>query len=73
MLQKLNVKNLSLKEIHLPLNSTKEAIEVAKKKFADGGINVYTVGVVYMRSKEAVDQAFEYAKNVGSRDDCRSS
>jgi hypothetical protein len=65
MLQRLNVKNLSLKEIHLPLNSTKEAIEVAKKKFVDGGINVYTVGVVYMRSKEAVDQAFEYAKNVG--------
>lgn len=65
MLQKLNVKNLSLKEIHLPLNSSTEAIEVAKKKFADGGINVYTVGVIYMRSKEAVDQAFEYAKKVG--------
>ena len=65
MMQRLNVKNLSLKEIHLPLNSTKEAIEVAKKKFVDGGINVYTVGVVYMRSKEAVDQAFEYAKMVG--------
>jgi sugar phosphate isomerase/epimerase len=65
MLQKLNVKNLSLKEIHLPLNSSTEAIEVAKKKFADGGINVYTVGVIYMRSKEAVDQAFEYARKVG--------
>ena len=34
MLQKLNVKNLSLKEIHLPLNSSNEAIEAAKKKFA---------------------------------------
>ena len=65
MLQKLNVKNLSLKEIHLPLNSSNEAIEAAKKKFADGGINVYTVGVIYMRSKEAVDQAFEYARKVG--------
>lgn len=65
MMQRLNVKNLSVKEIHLPLNSTKEAIEVAKKKFVDGGINVYTVGVIYMRSKEAVDQAFDYAKMVG--------
>lgn len=65
MLQRLNVQNLSLKEIHLPLNSSKEAIETAKKKFVDGGINVYTVGVVYMRSKEAVDQAFEYANMVG--------
>jgi len=65
MLQKLNVKNLSLKEIHLPLNSSNEAIEAAKKIFADGGINVYTVGVIYMRSKEAVDQAFEYARKVG--------
>jgi len=47
------------------LNSSNEAIEAAKKKFADGGINVYTVGVIYMRSKEAVDQAFEYARKVG--------
>jgi sugar phosphate isomerase/epimerase len=65
MLQKLNVKNLSLKEIHLPLNSSDEAIEAAKKKFAAAGINVYTVGVIYMRSKEAVDLAFDYAKKVG--------
>lgn len=65
MLQKLNVKNLSVKEIHLPLNSSVEVIEVAKKKFADAGINVYTLGVIYMRSKEAVDQAFDYAKKVG--------
>ena len=31
-------------------------------KFKSAGINVYTVGVIYMKTKEEVDQAFEYAK-----------
>ncbi len=65
MLQRLGVKNLSLKEIHLPLNSSDEKIKEAMDKFSKAGINIYTVGVVYMRSREAVDQAFQYAKKVG--------
>ena len=34
-------------------------------KFKSAGINVYTVGVVYMKTQESVDQAFEYAKMAG--------
>lgn len=65
MLKRLNVTNLSVKEFHLPLNSSQETIDADKKKFADAGINMYTVGVVYMRTKEAVDQAFDYAQKCG--------
>lgn len=65
MLKRLNVTNLSVKEFHLPLNSSQETIDAVKKKFADAGINMYTVGVVYMRTKEAVDQAFHYAQKCG--------
>lgn len=65
MLKRLNVTNLSVKEFHLPLNSSQETIDAVKKKFADAGINMYTVGVVYMRTKEAVDQAFDYAQKCG--------
>lgn len=65
MMKRVGVLNLSLKEFHLPLNSNAETIQTTMKKFNDAGINIYTVGVIYMRTKEAVDQAFQYAKNVG--------
>ena len=65
MMKKVDIKYLSVKDIHLPLNSSDEKIESVKKQLADAGINVYAVGVIYMRSKEAVDQAFAYAKKVG--------
>jgi inosose dehydratase len=65
MMKRLGVYNLSVKEIHLPLNSSQETINAAMAKFKEAGINVYTVGVIYMKTKEAVDQAFAYAKKCG--------
>ena len=65
MMKRVGVLNLSLKEIHVPLNSSQETINAAMAKLKDAGINVYTVGVIYMKTKEAVDQAFAYAKKVG--------
>lgn len=65
MMKKIGVNNLSLKDFHLAMNSTQEQISQVLAKFRDGGINVYTVGVVYMKTQESVDQAFEYAKMAG--------
>jgi inosose dehydratase len=65
MMKKLDVRNISVKDFHLPLNSSDEKIKEVLQQFKDGGINVYTVGVIYMKSKEAVDQTFDYAKRVG--------
>lgn len=65
MMKRVGLTNLSLKEIHLPINSTDEQINSAMAKFKEAGINVYTVGVIYMKTKEAVDAAFSYAKKVG--------
>ena len=65
MMKKIGLHNLSVKEIHLPLNSSQETINAAMAKFKEADINVYTVGVIYMKTKEAVDQAFAYAKKVG--------
>ena len=64
-MKRIGVYNLSLKEIHVPLNSSQETINAALAKFKEANINVYTVGVIYMKTKEAVDQAFAYAKKVG--------
>lgn len=65
MMKRVGLTNLSLKEIHLPLNSSDEQISEAMNKFKAAGINVYAVGVIYMKSKAAVDTAFSYAKKVG--------
>jgi inosose dehydratase len=65
MMKRIGVPNLSLKDFHMPMNSTQEQISEVIGKFKAGGIHVYTVGVVYMKTQESVDQAFEYAKMAG--------
>lgn len=65
MMNRVNIKNLSIKEFHLPLNSTQEVIDEVKTKCSANGINIYTVGVIYMKTEEEVDRAFAYAKKVG--------
>jgi inosose dehydratase len=65
MMKKLGVNYLSVKDFHLPLNSSQDTINSVKKKLSDAGISLYTVGVIYMRTKEAVDQAFSYAQKTG--------
>ncbi len=65
MMKRLNVNYLSVKDFHLPLNSTQEKIKEVLGKLSAANIQVYAVGVIYMKTKEAVDTAFEYAKRVG--------
>jgi inosose dehydratase len=65
MMKRIGVTNLSLKDFHMPMNSTQVQINAVLEKFKSAGINVYTVGVVYMKTQESVDQAFEYAKMAG--------
>ena len=65
MMKRIGVKNLSLKDFHMPMNSTQEQINAVLEKFKAAEIDVYTVGVIYMKTQESVDQAFEYAKMAG--------
>ncbi|RFS19984.1 sugar phosphate isomerase/epimerase [Chitinophaga silvatica] len=66
MLKRVNILNLSIKDIHLPLNSTEEKIKEVTGQFTSAGIAIYAVGVIYMKTQKAVDEAFEYAKKVGA-------
>lgn len=65
MMKKVGVTNLSIKDFHLPYKSNQEQINGILGKFKAAGINVYGVGVVYMTTREFVDQAFEYARMAG--------
>lgn len=65
MMQRLDIHFMSIKDFHLPLNSSKEKIDEVVKQYKDADISIYAVGVIYMKTKDAVDHAFEYAKDVG--------
>jgi len=65
MMKRVGVNLLGVKDFHLPLTSTKEVIEQTLAKMKSFGVEPYGVGPIYMKSEEAVDQAFAYAKLVG--------
>jgi sugar phosphate isomerase/epimerase len=65
MMKRIGVRNLSLKDFHMPMNSTQEQINSVLEKFKVAGISIYTVGVIYMKTMDSVDQAFEYARMAG--------
>jgi inosose dehydratase len=65
VMHRVQINTLSIKDFHLPLNSTQEKIDEVKAKFQSAGISIYGVGVIYMKSENEVTAAFEYAKKVG--------
>lgn len=67
IMKKVGVNSLSIKDFHLPYKSNQQQINEITGKFKDAGITIYGVGVVYMTSKEFVDQAFEYARMAGAK------
>lgn len=66
-LRSADVHYLCIKDFNLPFNSTDEEIKAFHEKLSEYGVTGYGVGPIYMRSKEEVDNAFEYAKRVGVR------
>ncbi|KAA9036280.1 sugar phosphate isomerase/epimerase [Ginsengibacter hankyongi] len=65
MMQRIGIHYMSIKDFHLPLDSSQEKIDAIIKQYKDGDISVYAVGVIYMKTRDAVDRAFDYAKKVG--------
>ncbi|MEJ7768652.1 MAG: TIM barrel protein [Chitinophagaceae bacterium] len=65
MMRRVGITMLSLKEFHLPVDSSKAKADEVVEKFKAGGITIYAVGVIYMKNASEVDRAFDYAQNVG--------
>jgi len=65
MMSRLDIKYLSIKDFHLPLDSTPEQIAGFFEKLAAKGVTGYGVGPIYMKSEADVDRAFDYTKRVG--------
>lgn len=68
MMKRMNVHYMSIKDFHLPLDSSSETIEAFHKKLHEAEVTGYSVGPIYMTgSRVEIDVAFEYAKRVGVR------
>ena len=65
MAQRLGLEYMCFKSMHLPLSATTDELKSSAKRVADAGLTLYGAGVVYMKTKEEVDQTFEYAKHAG--------
>ncbi len=67
MTKRLNIKNISFKDFHLPLTASDEDIAKTISKVQQAGINLYGGGVIYMNNETDVSHAFEYAKKAGMK------
>ncbi len=65
--QKLGIKHLALKSVHLPFDAPDSVISKTVQMCNDAEITLYAGGVIYMKTEAEVDQAFEYAKKAGMK------
>ena len=66
MTKEANLRYISLKEMHLPLKSTREQRKEAHNKIKAAGLTLMGGGVIYMKnSEEEIRNAFDYAKDAG--------
>ena len=65
-IQRAGLRYVSIKDFHLPLNSTPEERREVAKKFLAAGITPLSCGNISMENNEAnIRQAFEYARDTG--------
>ncbi|MVM34837.1 TIM barrel protein [Spirosoma sp. HMF4905] len=65
MMRKTDVHYLCIKDFHLPYASTAEEIAAFHEKLKQSGVTGYAVGPIYMKTKQEIDNGFDYAKRVG--------
>jgi len=65
MTKRAGLDYICFKSMHLPLDASPEELKEGAANVKAAGLDLYAGGVIYMKTKEEVDQAFEYAKNAG--------
>jgi inosose dehydratase len=62
---RLGLTNISLKAMHLPLESSPADIKRLAEQVRAAGLNLYGAGVIYMKTAQEVETTFAYAVNAG--------
>jgi inosose dehydratase len=65
MTTRVGLSRISIKDVHLPLDSPDLAVAAAVRRIRDARIVPYGCGVVYMKTPAEVERAFAYAKAGG--------
>ena len=65
MANRVGLEAICLKSFHLPLGSTPEGIAAVVAKTKEAGITLYGGGVIGLKNRQQIDQAFDYAKAAG--------
>ena len=63
--KRLGLSAVALKSMHMPLESAAEDIKAMAEKIRSAGLKLYGAGVIYMKTKQEVDAAFNYASQAG--------
>lgn len=67
-IQRVDLKYVSIKDIHLKMDSTREQRQAVSRQFSDAGITPLSCGVVTLENdEEKVRRAFDYARDIGLR------
>ncbi len=67
MTKRVGLKYICFKDFHLPMDSTPAQIRAVVAKVKEAGLILYGGGVIYMRSRDQVNLAFDYAKAAGMK------
>lgn len=66
-IQRLGVRYLSLKDVHLPLTATSEQRRQLRQQAQDLGLTITSCGVIYLENDDAkMRQAFDYVRDLGA-------
>lgn len=66
MTRQAGVKYISLKDMHLPMKSTREQRKEARQKIETAGLELLGGGVIYLKNNAAdIQAAFDYARDAG--------
>ena len=65
MAKRAGLTHLALKDMHLPVKASAAEVKAAVAKVRQSGLTPYAAGVIYMKSEEEVNQAFDCARNAG--------
>lgn len=63
--KRLGLNNIALKSMHMPLESSAEEIKSMAGKIRNAGLHLYGAGVIYMKTRDEVENAFNYAVHAG--------
>ncbi len=67
MIQRLGVRSLSLKDVHLPLTSSADERKQFRQQAEGMGLQITSCGVIYMKNDEALmRQALDYVRDLGA-------